>query len=226
VPNITSRLNSSGTVQVNSNRLSCVAIPGKKALSALTEEGWNDANVNRKVISRTEGRKEFPVDMSKIIWPRITPLEHIKGYMLVTGGLNEETNEISNQCLELNEEMYATRRSPMPEPRYGHAQVIVKDKLYVTGGISDMMHEMGMRSIPLGKHDCFKYDMVENKWTRLPEVPIGRLFPTLIAVENRYIFQIGGFEDFDYEIYALDTENEQQGWIEINLSGTIQSCQA
>jgi len=42
----------------------------------------------------------------------------------------------------------------------------------------------------------------------MPELPIGKLYSTLIAIENRYIFQIGGFDDYDYEIYCLDTENE------------------
>lgn len=38
----------------------------------------------------------------------------------------------------------------MPEPRYGHSVVNVNDALYVIGGISDMMHPMGMRSVPIG----------------------------------------------------------------------------
>ena len=44
---------------------------------------------------------------------------------------------------------------------------------------------------------------------------------TLVVIENRYIFQIGGFEDYDYEIYCLDTDNIQKGWTTIQLAGTI-----
>ena len=96
----------------------------------------------------------------------------------------------------------------MPDPRYGHAQVLVKDSLIVTGGINDLMHEIGMRSVPLGKDDSFKYHVGQNKWTQLKDVPIGRILPTLVALENRFVFQIGGFEDHEFTVYCLDTENE------------------
>lgn len=52
----------------------------------------------------------------------------------------------------------------------------------------------------------------------MPELPIGKLYPTLITIEHRYIFQIGGFDDYDYEIYCLDTENEQDGWREFKFN--------
>ena len=96
----------------------------------------------------------------------------------------------------------------MPEPRYAHAAIMVKENIYVTGGIADMMHPMGMRSVPMGNTACFKYNLRTAKWSaNMPELPIGKLYPTLIAIENRYIYQIGGFDDYDYEIYCLDTMN-------------------
>ena len=58
----------------------------------------------------------------------------------------------------------------------------------------------------------------------MPDVPIGKLYPTLISIENRYIFQIGGFDDYDYEIYCFDTMHktrEEAQWIEIKLKDEI-----
>ena len=52
----------------------------------------------------------------------------------------------------------------MPEPRYAHAAVIVKDNIYVTGGIEEMMHPMGMRCVPMGSKSCFKYNLCNNTW--------------------------------------------------------------
>ena len=44
----------------------------------------------------------------------------------------------------------------------------------------------------------------------------------MISIENRYIFQIGGFDDFDFDIYCYDTEKAQSSWIEIKLKDEIQ----
>ena len=93
----------------------------------------------------------------------------------------------------------------MPEPRFCHAAIHVRETIYVTGGIADMMHPMGMRSVAMGSTSCFQYCLRTAQWTEGPDVPIGKLYPTLVTVENRFIFQIGGFDDYDYEIYRLDT---------------------
>ena len=86
----------------------------------------------------------------------------------------------------------------MPEPRYAHAAIMIKEEIYVTGGIPDMMHPMGMRSVPMGNNACFKYNLRTASWSAdMPELPIGKLYPTLIAIENRFIYQIGGFDDYD-----------------------------
>ena len=71
---------------------------------------------------------------------------------------------------------------------------------------------------------CFKYNLRTARWTNdMPEVPIGKLYPTLVSIENRFIYQIGGFDDYDYEIYCLDTYNEtvENKWIEIKLRDEI-----
>ena len=56
----------------------------------------------------------------------------------------------------------------------------------------------------------------------MPPLPIGKLWSTLVSVENRFIFQIGGFDDFDYDIYQLDTQDPTAEWIEIKLRDQIQ----
>ena len=93
----------------------------------------------------------------------------------------------------------------MPEPRYAHAALMLKENIYVTGGIKEMMHPMGMRCVPMGSTSCFKYDLRTASWTEMPELPIGKLYSTLISVENRYICQIGGFDDYDFDIFWLDS---------------------
>ena len=58
----------------------------------------------------------------------------------------------------------------------------------------------------------------------MPDLPIGKLYSTLISVENRFLYQIGGFDDYDYEIYCLDTyalSRDDVEWKEIKLKSTI-----
>lgn len=45
----------------------------------------------------------------------------------------------------------STVQAEMPSPRYAHAAVCLKEDIYVTGGISNlMMHPMKLRQVPLG----------------------------------------------------------------------------
>ena len=66
---------------------------------------------------------------------------------------------------------------------------------------------------------------MEKRWfTDVPDLPIGKLYSTLVTIENRYLFQIGGFDDYDYEIYCLDTNALSRSdckWTEIRLKSEI-----
>ena len=56
----------------------------------------------------------------------------------------------------------------MPEPRYAHSAIMIKETIYVTGGIAEMMHPMGMRVVPIGTTRCFKYNLRTARWTDIP----------------------------------------------------------
>lgn len=60
----------------------------------------------------------------------------------------------------------------------------------MTSGISDLARNMGMRSVPIADPDCHMYDPYEqqNPWSDLPNIPIGKLHPVLIVVNERFIF--------------------------------------
>ena len=75
---------------------------------------------------------------------------------------------------------------------------------------------MGMRSVPIADRDCYTYDLGTKEYERLPDVPIGKFHPALITINNRFIFQIGGFDDHDYDIYQLDMHKPNQ-WVTLNL---------
>ena len=52
-------------------------------------------------------------------------------------------------------------------------------------------------------------------------MPIGKLHPTLVTINSRFIFQIGGFDDFDFDIYRLDMKNPQSAWKTLSLDLTV-----
>ena len=147
-------------------------------------------------------------NFSSTYWPRIVMGNPNRDYCWIIGGLRISDNKVSSMNLEVNlKTQKAFVRPFMPEPRYAHAAVMVKQWIYVTGGIEEMMHRMGMRCVPIGSKTCFKYNILSCIWEEGPSVPVGKLYPTLVSIENRYIFQIGGFDDFDYDIYCLDTHD-------------------
>ena len=79
------------------------------------------------------------------------------------------------------------------------------------------MLDMGLRSVPIGEQNCYSYDIYTNTWKQLPDVPIGKMHPTLININSRYVFQIGGFDDFNFEIYRLDMSQPDKPWKTLEL---------
>lgn len=110
----------------------------------------------------------------------------------------------------------------MPQGKFAHGAIACRDQIIVTGGISNLMLNMGLRSVPIGESDCYSFNIFKNKWTRLPDIPIGKLHPTLVTIQSRFIFQIGGFDDDDADIYRLDMLNPARPWKTLRLDKTIQ----
>ena len=48
-------------------------------------------------------------------------------------------------------------------------------------------------------------------------MPIGKMHPVLVVINNRFVFQIGGFDDYDYDIYRLDMARPDLPWQTLSL---------
>lgn len=92
----------------------------------------------------------------------------------------------------------------MPQRRWAHAACQCSDEIIVTGGTSDLMLNMELRSVPIGEPECYSFNIFTNKWRQLPDIPIGKIHPSLVPINNRFLYQIGGFDDYDFDIYRLD----------------------
>ena len=82
------------------------------------------------------------------------------------------------------------------------------------------MHNMGMRQVPIGERDCHAFDFMTMTWRQLPDLPQGRLHPTLIPINTRFLFQIGGFEDINFDVFRFDMQNSHKPWKTITLDLT------
>ena len=112
------------------------------------------------------------------------------------------------------------KKKDLPKPKFGHASAVCGSKIVITSGISDLSTNMGMRSVPMADLDCHMFDIFANRWDPLPDVPIGKLHPVLIVINNRFVFKIAGIDDYDYDIYRLDMHNLQNAWSTLTLDTT------
>ena len=74
-----------------------------------------------------------------------------------------------------------------------------------------------MRSVPIADADCHAFDIYTKQWQALPDLPIGKMHPVLQVINNRFVFQIGGFDDYDYDIYRLDMARPDLPWQTLSL---------
>ena len=161
-------------------------------------------------------------------WSQCVSIEYfwnVKGkrillsYQYVIGGMSIEKREVLNQHLQLNITTGFVQKMPsMPQRKWAHAACLCGTDIVVTGGTSDLLLNMGMRSVPVGEPECYSYNIYENVWTQLPDVPIGKIHASLVVINNRFVFQIGGFDDYDFEIYRLDMRNPEKPWKILSLN--------
>ena len=138
--------------------------------------------------------------------------------MYISGGGNFEDRSVSSRMIEVNlSSKHVFKNKNMPVPKFAHGACLVRSEIVIASGISDMMTNMGLRMVPPGSQDCYSFDIYGKQWKRLPDLPIGKLHPTLIAVNSRFVFHIGGFDDYDFDIYRLDMCQSEKPWKTISL---------
>ena len=145
-------------------------------------------------------------------------MRELQSYLYISGGCNFEDRSVSNLHIEVNlSSKYVFRKKNVPEPKFAHGACLVRNEVVIAGGISDMMLSMGLRMVPLGNQDCYSYNIFKSRWRRLPDLPIGKMHPTMVVVNSRFVFHIGGFDDFDFDIYRLDMSKSDRPWKTISL---------
>ena len=113
----------------------------------------------------------------------------LHSYMYVMGGMSIEKREVLNQHLEVNiTRGFVMKKPSMPQRKWTHAACLCGNEIVVTGGTSDLLLNMGMRSVPIGEPECYSYNIYRSQWTQLPDMPIGKIHPSLVVINNRFVF--------------------------------------
>jgi N-acetylneuraminic acid mutarotase len=113
----------------------------------------------------------------------------VGGFVVVT---NRPTDEV--QVYDLKTHQW-TLAAPLPNPRGGHAAVLLDNKIHVLGG--------GNSVSTIADHSV--YDPVTNKWKELAPLPRDEGSPAAVVVDGK-IYVIGGrsgFSDFG-DVYIYD----------------------
>ena len=104
--------------------------------------------------------------------------------------------------------------APLPTRLMYHSALIIRGKIVVTGGqCGGRMIEMGMNSQPPCQQMCYGFNLKTSRWEDLPQLRnAGGMHATLISVENRYVYQIGGSNPSCFNVVRLDFQNLSRGW--------------
>jgi N-acetylneuraminic acid mutarotase len=124
----------------------------------------------------------------------------VRDKLYVVGGFTAVTNVPTDevQVYDLKTKQWSLA-SPLPNPRGGHAAVVLDDKIHVFGG--------GNSVSTLADHS--EYDPATDTWRDLAPVPRDEGSPAAVAVDGK-IYVIGGrsgSSDFG-DVYIYDPETD------------------
>lgn len=124
-------------------------------------------------------------------------------YML--GGLESSLqDEGSKLMFEINHETGIMRKKPgMNIGRFAFAATTIRHYIVVVGGLEKTINNINGTDIPSGIKECSIFNTFTERWHKLPPLPCDRIQPTVVTVNERFIFVIGGLT-FVNDIYCYD----------------------
>ena len=102
------------------------------------------------------------------------------------GGANPESDEsiYETYCLDIKTNRVYEKKN-LIQSRYGHGICFLNNFIYVTAGVRNAFETLKC---------CERYNLIDNYWASIPDLPNPRFAMTLIAMEKRYIYMFGGHE--------------------------------
>ena len=124
---------------------------------------------------------------------------------MMLGGLESQFSEEGSKfCFEINHETGIMRKKhAMNLGRFAFASANIRHYVVVVGGLERTLLNINGSEIPTGIRECQIYNTFTEKWYKLPPLPSEKIQPTLVTVNERFIFVIGGISRTN-DIYCYD----------------------
>ena len=134
--------------------------------------------------------------------------------LLVIGGINGETDEMSNEIHELSlaQPYTSTLLTTMPQPRHGLTAEIVNDRLFILGGITTTNHDDGNDDDDNDDNvldSVMTYDFMTKEFTTCSSLP-KPVYNMATVTWGNMIIAIGGRvknRDVLNDVIMYDTES-------------------
>ena len=108
------------------------------------------------------------------------------------GGLELGAREASDQNYVINLNIgKAFERSPMRTGRIAFGTCNYGNWIFVVGGLKELTQVDRGQEIPDSLSSCEDYNIVKNEWGNMPDLPEGRIGPSLLII-NHVLYCIGG----------------------------------
>ena len=84
----------------------------------------------------------------------------------MTGGCNFAEETVSSLHVEVSlDASFVARKKNIPRPKFAHGATFCGAEIVITSGISDLMVNMGLRSVPIGEPECYSFNIFKNQWS-------------------------------------------------------------
>lgn len=133
----------------------------------------------------------FPKLVAFLPWPDIYYL--MGGFNSYVKGLT--ANRASNQNFEINLKTgRCTRKKPLPIARFAFGLCTYGQNIIVVSGLDQCTQEDFGQEFPISILECDRYLPEEDKWEIMPNLPEGRINPTVLAIDH-FLYVFGGVSD-------------------------------
>jgi hypothetical protein len=144
-----------------------------------------------------------PFEMNKCENPVFVQSKQNTRCVYMIGGL-EKREEGSKLMYEINYETGMMRKKPsMSIGRFAFAACAIRHYIVVVGGLERTLLSITGTDLPNGIKDCLIYNTITEKWHKLPPLPVDRIQPSVVTVNERFIFVIGGLS-YVNDIFCYD----------------------
>ena len=136
---------------------------------------------------------------------RVCPISNFA--YIITGGVLNFLSSNETYYYHISSEI--VKKQDMINPRRAHGTVLLRDYVYVCGGIN---------SESLSIQSCERYSIDQNKWEPIADLPSCKSHVTLCAVNNNKILSFGGDNNENITNTIDLYEYDKDIWLQLSIT--------